>query len=133
MLSGGLRVWLGGWWFVVAVQPVRVVDGDERGEGLAKFVVDDPVVLDVEPDEERLVEQAALLFIAPLVEPVGVAHEVQAGIDQPRLPRDFIVAAINAFFEVGSVTFDVVELLLDLGPGDVTVGGKFDQIGFLNI
>ena len=58
------------------------LDGVQASEGLFEVVGGDLVVLDVEPVEDGLVEQTALLVVAAVVQRVGVLQQGEAEFDQ---------------------------------------------------
>lgn len=51
------------------------MDGVEAGERLVELVAGDLVVVDVELEEDRLVEQAALFVVAAAVELLGAGQQ----------------------------------------------------------
>ncbi|MGN6330296.1 MAG: hypothetical protein ACTHOD_01430 [Motilibacteraceae bacterium] len=59
------------------------MDGVQAAEGLAQLVAADVFVVDVELEEDRLVEQAALFVVAAAVELARVGQQGQAGLDEP--------------------------------------------------
>lgn len=62
--------------FAVFKPVLSVLDGVERCERLVQLVAGDLVVLDVEGVEQGLVEQPALLVVAPAVELLWIPEQV---------------------------------------------------------
>jgi hypothetical protein len=78
----------GSWLGLVALdESVAGLDAVEVREGLFELVVDDLVFLDVEPMEDGLVEQAALV----------AAAELQANLGEPCAVGEVLVGVVEAF------------------------------------
>ncbi|HEX3786131.1 MAG TPA: hypothetical protein VHX38_41315 [Pseudonocardiaceae bacterium] len=97
----------------------------------------DLVVVDVEPLEQGLVEQAALFVVAPAVELLRVVQELQTQLDQPSALGEIVVRLGEAFGQVLALMFDLVELGVDLGlgGGHCVVGHRHqvDQVVFFGV
>lgn len=109
------------------------MDGAETGERFLQLVVDDVVLLDVEPGEEGLIEEPALSVAAAAVEVMGVGEQSEAGFDEPGVGGEVIGGVLQALGELLAFLFDAAELLADLRLREAAVGGEVQQVGFLDI
>ncbi|AXB45335.1 hypothetical protein A4R43_24925 [Amycolatopsis albispora] len=102
-------------------------------EGLSEAVVGDLVVIDVDAVEDRLVEHAALLFVAAAVELLGVLQQGERGFDEPGAVGEVLGRGGEAFAEASSLAGDLAELGLDLVLPDGGVGRQFDEVLFAGV
>jgi hypothetical protein len=99
------------------------LDGVEPGEGFVQVVAADLVVVDVDPFEDCLVEQSALLVVAAAVQLLGVLQQGEAQFDQAGGVGEIVVGLVQAGHQALALVFDVAELLFDLPLRDGVVGG----------
>ncbi|UQS22843.1 hypothetical protein L1857_08450 [Amycolatopsis thermalba] len=81
--------------------------GVEASEGLAEFVVGDPLIVDVDAVEDCLVEQATLLLVAASVQLTGVLQELQARFDQAGTVGEVVIRGVEALGEPVPLAFDL--------------------------
>lgn len=98
-----------------------------------EIAVGDLLVLDVDVVEDRLVEQAPLLVVAPPVQLFGPFEQLQAHVDQAGGIGEVGGGGVEALVEVPSLAFDVAELGFDLGLRQGAVGCEVDQVLLLGV
>ncbi|WP_414939758.1 hypothetical protein [Amycolatopsis sp. cmx-11-51] len=96
-------------------------------------MVGDLVVIDVDAVKDRLVEHAALLFVASAVELLRVLQQGERGFDEPGAVREVLGRGCEAFAEASSLAGDLAELGLDLVLPDGGVGRQFDEVLFAGV
>ena len=105
----------------------------ELTERFLEIVVGDLLILDVDVVEDRLVEQAPLLVVAPPVQLLGAFEQLQAHVDQAGGIGEVGGGGVEALVEVPPLAFDVAELGFDLGLRQGAVGCEVDQVLLLGV
>ncbi|WP_245372805.1 hypothetical protein [Crossiella equi] len=96
-------------------------------------MVGDLVVIDVEAVEDRLVEHAALLFVATAVELLGVLQQGERGFDEPGTVGEVLGRGGEAFGQSSSLARDFAKLGLDLLLPDGGVRRQLDEVLFAGV
>ncbi|WP_245573299.1 hypothetical protein [Amycolatopsis benzoatilytica] len=96
-------------------------------------MVGDLVVIDVDAVEDRLVEHAALLFVAAAVELLGVLQQGERGFDEPSTVGEVLGRGGEAFGQASSLARDLAKLGFDLLLPDGGVRRQLDEVLFAGV
>jgi hypothetical protein len=118
---------------LVALDEAAGLYAVEVREGLVEVMVGDLIGFDVEAVEDRLVEQAPLLVVAPAVQLLGVFQQFQAHLDEAGAVGEIVVGVAKTFRQVSALPCDVPEPGLDLRLGKRVVSGKVDEVVFSDV
>ncbi|MCX4098063.1 hypothetical protein LBW94_037520 [Nocardia sp. alder85J] len=87
----------------------------------------------IQPLEDRLVQSPSYLVACPLVQPVGIAQQLQAGLKE-RCPFGQVQLYLAQFcFQPFPFARDLRQPGSDLGSRQFAVFGQADQVGFLGV